>query len=325
MLTRLGRWALGATSHVTPWTNVYGLARSLLALGTLLTLAFNDARTLFPALAGAEAPPFCAGMRGAGAFCAAPLSLDAVRWLACAALLVIASGWRPRWTALPHWWLAWSLQANAVTIEGGDQITAILTLLLLPVALTDTRRWHWSAAAPLDPEGVTGPRPFAGLAALSALLAIRIQVAAIYFDSVVGKLAVPEWQNGTALYYWLTHPTFGAPHWLRELLMPLLVHPGVAVLTWLVLLVEIALFMGLTVERRYRQPLLLAGLALHAGIMLAHGLVSFGLAMFGALLLFLRPVDRPFEWLQRRRNAPARARAPGAAAPLQALASPARS
>jgi hypothetical protein len=40
--------------------------------------------------------------------------------------------------------------------------------------------------------------------------------------------------------------------------------------------------------------LLASGLLLHGGIMLIHGLVSFGLVMFAALILFLRPVERPF-------------------------------
>lgn len=301
MLTRLGRWALVKTGQVVPWTNVYGLARSLLALGTLSTLAVNDAATLFPPLAGAEPPPFCPGLRGAGAFCVSSLPLDVVRWLACAALVLIASGWRPRWTALAHWWIAWSLQANAVMIEGGDQITAIITLLLLPLALTDDRSWHWSRPGPPAPARASG-KPLATLVALSALLMIRIQVAVIYFDSVVGKLAAPEWRDGTALYYWLTHPTFGAPHWLRELLLPLLVHPSVALLTWAVIAVEIALFMGLTIDRRYRGPILLAGIALHTGIILGHGLVSFGVEMFAALVLFLRPVDQVFAFRALTRN-----------------------
>ncbi len=308
MLTRMGRWALRVSSTAAPWTNVYGLARSLLAFGTALTLAFNDSSILFPLVAGAEPPPYCNGLRGAGAFCLMSHDLDAGRWLLVAALVVIASGWRPRYTALLHWWISWSVQANAGMVEGGDQVTAIITLLLLPIALTDQRSWHWLASAvpavqPPGPARATIP-----LLALSAQLAIRLQVAAIYFDSVVGKLGVAEWKDGTALYYWLTHPTFGAPSWLRPALVPLLTSTAVAPLTWSVILVEIALFMGLTMNKRYRGWLLVAGLFLHGGIMVVHGLVSFGLAMFGALILFLRPSERPFDvsWLTKQPAAWAR-------------------
>lgn len=35
-----------------PWTNAYGLARSLIGLATLLTLLFNDSSILFKPAAG---------------------------------------------------------------------------------------------------------------------------------------------------------------------------------------------------------------------------------------------------------------------------------
>ncbi len=41
MLTRIGRWGRRWAASATPWTNVYGVGRTLLALGTLVTLAFT--------------------------------------------------------------------------------------------------------------------------------------------------------------------------------------------------------------------------------------------------------------------------------------------
>ena len=48
-----------------------------------------------------------------------------------------------------------------------------------------------------------------------------------------------------------------------------------------------------------RSPLLLAGLALHAGILVMHGLVSFSIAMMAALILYLRPSEMPFALSQQ--------------------------
>lgn len=148
----------------------------------------------------------------------------------------------------------------------------------------------------------------------TAYLLIRIQVAAIYFHSAVGKVPVEQWSNGTAIYYWLTDPSFGMPPWLEPAIMPLLTN-GVAVtiITWGTVLLEFCLFAGLFMDKRAWRYVLWMGIALHSGIAILHGLPAFSLAMIGALILFLRPLDRPFairrasRWLTRvrRRKAPA--------------------
>lgn len=273
-----------------PWTNVYGLARTLLAGSLALTLGFNDLGDLFMARGGEGLVGFECGtsLAQAGLFCVADeANAQLARWLAVLVLLVAASGWRPRVTGLLHWYVAFSFQANANVIDGGDQLAAILALLLVPITLLDGRRWHWDPpdAAPGEGRRLIGWWCF-GL--------IRIQVAIVYFHAAVGKFAVEEWADGTALYYWLLHPTFGVPDWLRPAIVPVLLNGTlVALLTWGVLLLEFMLAAGLIATRSWRRPLLLGGLLLHAGIVLIHGLVSFGLVMFAALILFLYPLDAP--------------------------------
>ena len=325
MLNALGRSLLARASAERPWTNVVGVARTLLALGTALTLAFNDTGSLFRPGVDITEVPRCSSIRRIGAFCVAPLEhLDLVRWLAVVILLVVATGFRPRLTALPHWWIAFSFQANAVVVDGGDQVTSILTLLLLPVALTDQRKWHWG----VEPRS-TSPgdaRPLARLLALLLLITVRVQVAAIYFHAVAGKLSVPEWGDGTVLYYWFTDPIFGAPPWMKPLVDPLLRHPAIAPLTWAVLLLELSLAMALVMDEKRRRALLGVGIAFHAAIALVLGLGSFAFAMSAALVLHLRPTGSPFAfaWSSRRSNAAARARSEPAALPWPPSRWPAR-
>src|SRR5688500_5023921 len=140
---RLGRPARDWAAAVNPWTTVYGLARTLLALGTAGTLIFNEPGLLFRPGSGVLEYPICQSMWDFGLFCQFSPFLGLARWVAVAVLLVTASGWRPRWTAVPHWYVAFSFQTSAITLDGGDQVAAVLTLLLLPLALTDKRRWHW--------------------------------------------------------------------------------------------------------------------------------------------------------------------------------------
>jgi antimicrobial peptide system SdpB family protein len=106
----------------------------------------------------------------------------------------------------------------------------------------------------------------------------------------------PEWNNGTSMYYWVTSPMFGAPDWLLPWLLPVVRNgTSVTLLTWGVMLFEVVLSIALVMRRRWWQPLLVAGLLFHLGIAVLHGLFSFMFAMDAALVLLLRPWDRPFD------------------------------
>lgn len=280
-----------------PWTNVYGLARTLLAGATLLTLLCDRGDVLFRPL----------GVEIAGEVHDIPLlrfslftilsggRLEWARWLAVAILAVVISGWRPRFTGILHWWVTASFGVSCVLVEGGDQAASILTLLLIPVTLSDGRRSHWSAPIPAP----AGRRPaitatLASAVARSALAVARLQIAVIYFFAFTAKLGVEEWANGTALYYWLQHPIFGVEGWRRALLLAIFTNAvGVTLLTWGSIALEALLFMGLLMERRLRLRLFCVGVLFHAAIAAVHGLLTFGLVMIGGLVLYLLPLNRP--------------------------------
>jgi antimicrobial peptide system SdpB family protein len=228
----------------------------------------------------------CSGIDAANLFCLVPTAnMNLAHSLALGILMIVASGWRPRWTGILHWWVAWSYHQAGTFVDGGDQVNMILTLLLVPVTLTDPRVWHWQHAATEDRDL---ERPIARLVALGWLSLIRLQVAVIYFHAATAKFAVPEWLNGTAVYYWFGSETLGMPNWLHPILEPLLNSAAcVLAITWGTMLLEILLVLGLLAEPRYRRPLLKLGLIFHAGIAVVFSLSSFMLAMDAALLLYL--------------------------------------
>lgn len=294
ILKRQGKYALSLAKKNVPWTNVYGLARTTLALGTLLTLLSNPPANLFRPGSGIDEFPLCQGVGKYGIFCLTDPYLELARWLSIIILIVAASGWRPRYTAVFHWWVALSLQTSAITLDGGDQISTVLTLLLLPIALTDNRKWHWQKAT-RDNDNFTTSYILKSLIAISALIAIRFQVSIVYFHAATAKLSVDEWVDGTILYYWLNDQTIGLPNWLK-IFFPILTTRLVVIFTWGTLLLETLLFMGLVMPKRYWKPLLIAGIVFHAGIALTMGLISFGLAMTCALILYLRPFEAEFDF-----------------------------
>ncbi|QYC40434.1 Sporulation-delaying protein SdpB [Nonomuraea coxensis DSM 45129] len=291
MLIRAGR-AAARIAQVSPWTNVYGLARTLMALGTLGTLLFSHSSSVFRPAQGMPDYPNCSGLARFSIFCLVPDGqLELARFLSIGLLLLVVIGWRPRFTALGHWWVTVSFMASATIPDGGDQISAVITLLLLPIALLDGRRWHWG-----PPAAVSG-RPVLTLFAWTTFFVIRLQVAGLYFQASVAKLSHAEWADGTGLWYWLTDPFFGMPGWARPWLTPILIDPvGVTAMTWGPLVIEFALALGMIARRPVRPYLLAAGLAFHLAIGLLMGLGSFMLAMHACLILFLRPVDLPIRF-----------------------------
>ncbi|MGC5054051.1 sporulation-delaying protein SdpB family protein [Micromonospora sp. DT48] len=301
-------------SVAVPWGSWLGLARTLLATSTAATLVFNDVGTLFTPLVGAGPGPHCVGPGNIGAFClAGPEHAELVRWASVAVLLVVASGWRPRFTALPHWWIAFSLSTSMSIPDGGEQVNQVITLLLIPVLLADSRRWHWQPPPSADRVIRPGGRGTLLVAtAVVLLFAIRLQVAGIYFQASVAKFSKPEWADGTVMYYWLNHRGFGSPGWLQPVTDALVNQPvGVALLTWTPLAIEFALAVSLLVRPAVRWWLLPFGVLLHISIAMLMGLWSFSIIMIAAQILLLVPMGThlPDTWRTVReavRRRPAR-------------------
>lgn len=272
---------IAVAERLNPWTNVYGLARSLIALGTLLTLVLSSTETLFHPVRLLDNPRCIGPAATLSLFCTLPI--EVVRLAGIGVLLLVVIGWRPRWTAIPHWWISFSVQASISLPEGGDQAAAILAMLFIPVALTDRRKWHWSA-----PDRKS--RPVASFVSNLALLLARVQVMVIYLQAFIAKLFVPEWVDGTAVWYWLLDPNFGPTGLRRELALWIGSSAlGMTLFTWGTLVIEAGLAYGLLASPRARRVLLVTGVAFHGLIALTMGLMSFSIIMWGALLIYLWP------------------------------------
>ena len=271
-----------------PFGGVLGLARTSLALATLVTLISETPEILFNPTREVGYP--IEGGLGLAKWTLF-IAIDDVavaRLVAIALLVLVASGFRPRWTGLLHWWVTYSFQIRCAIPDGSDQVATVLTFLLVPVTLCDPRIWHWTQFA-----RASGAAEIVGARiAHYALAAIRVQVAVIYGHAGLGKLAVPEWANGTALYYFLSDPGIGLASPLREVWLDLSRHALVlCALTWAPIALEVLLLLALTGSQRYRRLLLAPGILFHFGNWVLFGLGSFFLAMTAALLLFLLPAS----------------------------------
>lgn len=225
-----------ALSFGSPWTNCYGVARSCIALGPLLTLLFTPLSDLLFGLKGSNLDR-CVGPVRFGLFCVGGQNGDDVKqWVAILILGAVVSGWRPRVTCLPHAYVAVSFFLDQSNGDGGDQISSIVSLLLLPVCLNDPRRWQWtvSDSGPNVQRATDSLRAAASTTvAVVGMWVIKLQISWIYLQSGVSKLGQGFWVDGTAMYYFVRHGTFGASRWARETLYWITSQPVLeAAVTW---------------------------------------------------------------------------------------------
>ncbi|MCT9620340.1 HTTM domain-containing protein [Curtobacterium sp. C2H10] len=156
------------------------------------------------------------------------------------------------------------------------------TLLLVTVSFADRRRWL------LGP-----PRTVASWrrqVALGGLMVMRVQVTAIYLNAAIAKLFAPEWVNGTAEYYVLRDPFFGASGPLAPVLRAATTLPAVTVgVTWGAVIAEIAIGVLILCGPRSRSIALVLCVVLHGAIIITMGLWSFGLIMIAIVGIAAMP------------------------------------
>lgn len=276
-----------AFAAINPFTWVYGLGRTFLAISTLITFVFSYNTVLFD--------QYLFGQTGFNSvlnsinyfFLFGYENLWIAKTLAIVMLLLIIIGVFPRYTGIFHWWISYSYLHAGAIVEGGDQIAAVITFLLIPVTLLDSRKSHWSA--PTDNNLIKN------YTARLFLLIIGFQMAVIYFHAAVEKLyKVPEWVDGTAVYYFFKDNLFGYPDWMDMLLGPVLISKAVFFITWSVIILELLLFCALFMSPKRKAVLFPFAIAFHFGIALVFGLVSFFFSMLGGLIIYLVAIDSTF-------------------------------
>lgn len=227
--------------------------------------------------------------------------------------LMFIVGWRIRLMAPLQWVFTWSLfQRNPVLLDGGDNLMIIALAYFMVVdsgarLSLDAPRRAASAARAGAMSRVTT------ILHNAALLAIITQLCVVYLTSALYKVQGGLWQNGTALYYIMRVQDFTLPgvseHVYRSALL-------VTVGTYGTVLFQLA-FPFLLFNRWTRLLAFAGAVAMHAGIALLMGLITFSWVMITIELPLLG--DRRLEaigarlrhWAQRlvaRISIPARAR-----------------
>lgn len=270
--------------EIDPRGRAAGLARSLLALGTLLTILATPQDQLFFRSTQYPEGVVCSELgRNLSLYCILDPSSWVTNAISILILLAVISGIVPMFTSWLHAWLAWSFAQSAIVVDGGDHVAQALTLLFIIFHFGDRRLTHWNQKPPESRLKLI----FAPVRAAAVLL-FSIQGSAIYLHASIAKFGIPEWANATAIWYWLRDPTFAPPSWLFNPLNALLSYaPTAIVITYGVLAFEFLLGIAILLRASARRLLLIPAITLHVGFALAFGLWSFLLSMSSLLIMYL--------------------------------------
>ncbi|MER6069677.1 sporulation-delaying protein SdpB family protein [Streptomyces sp. NPDC001817] len=266
----------------------FGVGRALICFAELTVVLITPSKALLTPVLTISNGARCGGVRAASAYCLVGGTSHAeyARWILVAVLLVAAVGYRPRWTAIPQLWAIYSIAVSITVPDGGESVGMIMSLLMLPILLTDNRTWQWSPPTkPLSPSGHA--------VAYAAFWVVRLQLAYIYLDTAISKFGVADWANGTAEYYFLRDNMFGVAKPWDGLLLALSKYPVIVVgMTWGALVVELLIAVCILGSDRWRKVGLVLDILLHGSIILLMGLWSFALVMIGCSVVASMPLLR---------------------------------
>ena len=268
-------------------TSIVGFARSLLAVGLILTLIFNNINVLIPADYVAALDHGSMRFHSNFFFILGPSHLNMTRLLAVSVLMLVISGYYMQVTSILHCWITTSFVMIRPAYLGGDNINMLLTLLLIPVCIFDKRKNHWDKYIPENNSIYFVQNLF--------LSFIKIQVAFIYLDSVFLKLHIKEWRDGSVIYYWFNHNFFGLSTPFSNALKPLFERLPLSIgIAWGTLLFEASMAFALLFPGKVKRGLLKCGIIFHFLILLIHGFALLFFAMSAALFLYLYPAKKGF-------------------------------
>lgn len=258
----------------------YTLGRSLLLLSTFLVLLFNNTNTM---MSYNKEHLSCSNLPIPTAFCVSDMigmKYEVMRWIMIIILLIALLGFVPCITGILHWYICYSIQQSFLPVDGGDQISMVITFLLIPITLLDFRfNYFLSKKRELNKYiiNITG----------CFMLLIKVQVFLIYINAAIERLRNKEWADGTALYYFFSDSVFGIPKWEYQLTSFIWESNLIILITWSVTALELFLAFNIIQNKLTNKIALILGIVFHIFIGLTIGIWTFAIVMIACLILYL--------------------------------------
>ncbi|MFV8380201.1 HTTM domain-containing protein [Corynebacterium hindlerae] len=266
---------------------IFALVRTILAFSTIFTIAGSRSAELFLVDLSSQNPVRCLEIQNKiNLFCLMS-RIEYAQIVAVFIGILVASGYFARTVSLFHAWLSFSFFNSIGPLDGGDQVNAIFTLLLVGVAFLYPKGNLWRLEIG---SGIGKANRFI---ADASILLIMFQCTVIYIDAGLGKLNSEVWHQGSAIWYWAQHPQFGVSASAIDPVLGLLSYPLIsAFFTWGTIALEVFIAIAIYSDSKDTKRIgLMAGIIFYSAIAVIIGLWSFSLTMI-ALLIFVFSVKR---------------------------------
>lgn len=168
-----------------------------------------------------------------------------------------------------------SIQQSFLPVDGGDQISMVITFLLIPITLLDFRFNYFLSKKK------------------------KLNKYIIYINAAIERLRNKEWADGTALYYFFSDSVFGIPEWEYQLTSFIWESNLIILVTWSVTALEFFLAFNIIQNKVTNKIALILGIIFHVFIGLTIGIWTFTIVMIACLILYLHPDMKLFNKKER--------------------------
>ncbi|MDO4252909.1 MULTISPECIES: sporulation-delaying protein SdpB family protein [Bacillati] len=294
VLDKLLKYVDNSISSMPTGSRKIALGRSLIAASQISLLIFTDWKSLFVPVDKNPYGPKCEGISNIGAYCLLfdYTGIEFPSILLIIGLIFVLTGFYPRYAGFLHLWITLSISSSIKLPDGGEAVAQIVVAFLAIISLSDRRLNHWNKDS--------FENSFFQPASWAASHVLRIQLVWIYINASIAKTAVPEWKDGTAVYYISLDPMFGTSGPFAFLFDWMAGVPVISLgMTWGAIVIELLIAYFLLGTSKNRPFSFWLALFLHVSFIFMIGLWSFAIIMIGSVLVatgpnvYIRDIFRP--------------------------------
>lgn len=280
------------TDARVPSTNIRSkfipIGRAIIALGQLIFLLLSSHEARFADAISQTHGAHCHGWSQGSVYCLVGaqnlIIADAVVILG---LILVISGFYPRWTGLLHLYLTYAISTTHALSDGGKSALLVFVAALALVSLSDGRRQAYTTN--LDAHCIAKPLSRISQA---AILFGRLYLCVLYAAAAISQLGVGLSAHGAATQQSATDTFLGG--WFQIPGTPWsFAHDWpLALAIWMPVALELLIAVNIIGTANMRRAAFTFAVILHAGTALSSGLLGFSLIMIGCCLAVITPPNR---------------------------------
>lgn len=264
------------------------IGRAIIGLGQLIFLFFSSQEFRFTEVGSQAIGPRCHGWNQASVYClVGSENMVLTDTLVVFGLILVISGFYPRWTGLLHLYLTYAISTTLAVSDGEKAAVLVIVAVLALVSFSDGRRNAYTTE--LNSDHLATP---VGRLGQAAIIFGRVYLCFLYAAAAISQLGGGLWTHKAVSQQAATNTFFG--EWFQVLGTPWsFAHNWpLALAIWVPVALQVLIAINILGTANMRRAAFTFAVILHAGTALSTGVISFGLIMIGCCLAVVTPPNR---------------------------------